>query len=59
MVDKFESVKPPVQSSKPTLSPQDVKALSARFGSGTHTYNNSVVGTTDDRMRQLAEHFTP
>ena len=29
-----------------------------RFGS-TRSYQGSVVGITDERMRQLAEHFTP
>ena len=41
-----------------TLSPADIKLLSARFGH-SQTYPNSVVGLTSEQMRQLAEHFTP
>ena len=42
-----------------TLSAQEMKLLAQRFGHGSVHPPQSVVGLTDDRMRQLAEHFTP
>lgn len=48
----------PPEPRRTVLSEQDLRALSQRFGS-TRSYQSSVVGITDERMRQLAEHFTP
>ena len=48
----------PPEPRRTVLSEQDLRALSQRFGS-TRSYQGSVVGITDERMRQLAEHFTP
>ena len=48
----------PPEPQRTVLSEQDLRALSQRFGS-TRSYQGSVVGITDERMRQLAEHFTP
>ncbi|WP_308753446.1 hypothetical protein [uncultured Anaerotruncus sp.] len=48
----------PPEPRRTVLSEQDLRTLSRRFGS-TRSYQGSVVGITDERMRQLAEHFTP
>ena len=48
----------PPEPQRTVLSEQDLRALSQRFGS-TRSYQGSVVGSPDARMRQLAEHFTP
>ena len=48
----------PPEPRRTVLSEQDLRALSQRFGS-TRSYQGSVVGITDERMRQLAEHLTP
>ena len=53
-----EQQKPRAEKPSFTLSPREVQLLTQRFGQ-THSYQNSVVGITDERMRQLAEHFTP
>ena len=40
------------------LSSQAIHTLTEQFGH-SYPYRNSVVSITDERMRQLAEHFTP